>query len=114
MGLDRARPVPEPCRCRRARPRSRLEADSVSFLTTVVAFIIALGSLILIHELGHYLVARMLGVKVLRFSIGFGRPLVSREYGADRTQWVIAAFPLGGYVKMADEREGPVASADLP
>ena len=86
----------------------------MSFLTTLVAFIIALGSLILIHELGHYLVARALGVKVLRFSIGFGRALVSRELGADRTQWVIAAFPLGGYVKMVDEREGPVAAADLP
>ena len=89
-------------------------AGVVSFLTTIVAFIIALGSLILIHELGHYLVARALGVKVLRFSIGFGRPLVSWEYGADRTQWMIAAFPLGGYVKMVDEREGPVAPADLP
>ena len=86
----------------------------MSLLITVVAFIIALGSLILIHELGHYLVARSLGVKVLRFSIGFGRPLISREYGADRTQWVIAAFPLGGYVKMVDEREGPVSPADLP
>ena len=86
----------------------------MSLVTTVVAFIVALGSLILIHELGHYLVARALGVKVLRFSIGFGRALISREYGADRTQWVIAAFPLGGYVKMVDEREGPVAPADLP
>ena len=86
----------------------------MSLLTTVVAFVIALGTLILIHELGHYLIARLLGVKVLRFSIGFGRPLISREYGADRTQWAIAAFPLGGYVKMVDEREGPVAPADLP
>ena len=86
----------------------------MSFLTTVVAVIVALGSLILIHELGHYFVARALGVKVLRFSIGFGRALISREYGADRTQWVIAVFPLGGYVKMVDEREGPVAAADLP
>jgi regulator of sigma E protease len=85
----------------------------VTLLTTVVAFIIALGSLILFHELGHYLVARLLNVKVLRFSIGFGKALVSRELGADRTQWVIAAFPLGGYVKMLDEREGPVAAADL-
>ncbi|MCC7080270.1 MAG: RIP metalloprotease RseP [Burkholderiales bacterium] len=86
----------------------------MTLLTTLVAFVIALGSLILFHELGHYLVARALNVKVLRFSIGFGRPLVSRTYGIDRTQWVIAAFPLGGYVKMADEREGQVASEDLP
>src|SRR5690606_14277449 len=87
---------------------------AMTLLTTVIAFIIALGSLILFHELGHYLVARALGVKVLRFSIGFGRPLVSRTYGADRTEWVIAAFPLGGYVKMVDEREGRVSPADLP
>ena len=86
----------------------------MTLLTTLAAFVIALGSLILFHELGHYLVARALDVKVLRFSIGFGRPLVSRTYGADRTQWVIAAFPLGGYVKMADEREGRVAPEDLP
>ena len=86
----------------------------MTLLTTLVAFVIALGSLILFHELGHYLVARALGVKVLRFSIGFGRPLLSRTYGADRTQWVIAAFPLGGYVKMVDEREGKVAPEDLP
>jgi len=86
----------------------------MTLLTTLLAFVIALGSLILFHELGHYLVARSLGVKVLRFSIGFGRPLLSRTYGADRTQWVIAAFPLGGYVKMVDEREGKVAPEDLP
>jgi regulator of sigma E protease len=86
----------------------------MTLLTTLVAFVIALGSLILFHELGHYLVARALGVKVLRFSIGFGRPLLRRTYGADRTEWVIAAFPLGGYVKMVDEREGKVAPEDLP
>ena len=67
---------------------------------------VALGFLIVIHELGHYLVARLCGVKVLRFSVGFGRPLWRRALGADRTEWVIAAFPLGGYVKMLDEREG--------
>lgn len=83
-------------------------------LTTAVAFVIALGSLILFHELGHYLVARALGVKVLRFSIGFGRPIVRRVFGKDKTEWVIAAVPLGGYVKMVDEREGIVAPADLP
>src|SRR5262245_40755457 len=115
MGLDRARPHAKPRQCRQQpRRQCELRTGTVSLLTTVVAFIVALGSLILIHELGHYLVARALGVKVLRFSIGFGRALISREYGADRTQWVIAAFPLGGYVKMVDEREGPVAFADLP
>jgi regulator of sigma E protease len=86
----------------------------VSLLHTVVSFVIALGVLIVVHELGHYLVARWCGVKVLRFSVGFGRALASRRLGADRTEWVLAAVPLGGYVKMVDEREGPVAPEDLP
>lgn len=84
----------------------------MSLLYTVVAFLVALGSLIVIHELGHYCIARLCNVKVLRFSVGFGRSLWRREYGADRTEWVIAAFPLGGYVKMLDEREGPVDSGE--
>src|SRR5213596_3203495 len=83
-------------------------------LQTLLAFAVALGSLVVIHELGHYLVARWCGVKVLRFSVGFGRVLWSRRYGADRTEWAVSAVPLGGYVKMLDEREGEVASADLP
>lgn len=83
-------------------------------LTTIIAFIVALGTLIVVHELGHYVVARWCGVKVLRFSVGFGRPLVRRVYGADRTEWVIGAIPLGGYVKMVDEREDDVDPADLP
>jgi regulator of sigma E protease len=76
---------------------------------TIAAFVVALGVLIVFHELGHYLVARLFGVKVLRFSIGFGRALWRFRRGRDRTEWVIAALPLGGYVKMLDEREGPVA-----
>ena len=86
----------------------------MSLATTIIAFLVALGSLIVIHELGHFLVARWCGVKVLRFSVGFGRPLWTRLAGPDRTEWVIAAFPLGGYVKMLDEREGPVAREELP
>src|SRR5262245_33414307 len=86
----------------------------MNLVTTIVAFLVALGSLIVIHELGHLLVARWCGVKVLRFSVGFGRPLWTRLAGADRTEWVIAAFPLGGYVKMLDEREGAVAAEELP
>jgi len=86
----------------------------MTLLTTLAAFIVALGVLIVIHEFGHYLVARWCGVKVLRFSVGFGRALWAKRLGADRTEWVIAAFPLGGYVKMADEREGDVAEHDLP
>lgn len=72
------------------------------------AFALALGLLIVAHELGHFLAARLCGVKVLRFSVGFGKPLVTRRLGRDGTEWVLAAFPLGGYVKMLDEREGPV------
>jgi regulator of sigma E protease len=66
-----------------------------------------------VHEFGHFWVARKLGFKVLRFSVGFGRPLYKKVAGADQIEYVIAAIPLGGYVKMLDEREGPVAPADL-
>ncbi|MCX7170708.1 MAG: RIP metalloprotease RseP [Proteobacteria bacterium] len=77
------------------------------------AFALALGVLIVVHELGHFLVARLCGIKVLRFSVGFGRILLSKRWGADHTEWVISAFPLGGYVKMLDEREGPVEAHEL-
>jgi regulator of sigma E protease len=77
----------------------------MSALTTLAAFLVTLGVLIVIHEFGHYWVARRCGVRVLRFSIGFGRPLWKRTYGADRTEWVVAAIPLGGYVRMLDERD---------
>ena len=85
----------------------------MSLLQTVAAFVIALAVLIVVHEYGHYLAARLAGVKVLRFSVGFGRPLLVARRGADRTEWVLAAVPLGGYVKMLDEREGPVAASEL-
>jgi regulator of sigma E protease len=84
----------------------------MSLAHTVIAFIVALGVLIVVHEYGHYLVARLCGVKVLRFSVGFGRPLAVWRRGADGTEWVIAAIPFGGYVKMLDEREAPVAPAE--
>jgi len=67
-----------------------------------------------VHEYGHYLVARLCGIKVLRFSIGFGPSLWKRRIGRDQTEWVIAAVPLGGYVKMLDEREGAVMPEELP
>ena len=80
----------------------------------LLAFVVTLGVLVTFHELGHYVVARLAGVKVLRFSIGFGRILWSRRVGPDATEWALSAVPLGGYVKMVDEREGEVAAADLP
>ncbi|SFM60135.1 RIP metalloprotease RseP [Nitrosomonas communis] len=86
----------------------------MSLLFTILAFIVALGVLITFHELGHYLVARWSGVKVLRFSIGFGQPLFKKRLGKDQTEWVIAALPLGGYVKMLDEHEGEVLPQELP
>jgi len=85
----------------------------MSIISTLIAFVVALGLLIMFHELGHYLVARLCNVKVLRFSLGFGTVLWRRNFGVDRTEWAISAFPLGGYVKMLDEREAPVAAHEL-
>ena len=82
-------------------------------IQTVLAFVVALGVLVVVHELGHFLVARACGVKVLRFSVGFGKALYTRRFGRDATEWSVAAVPLGGYVKMLDEREGPVAPEEL-
>ncbi len=84
----------------------------MSFLITILAFIVALGILVTVHEFGHYWVAKKLGVKVLRFSIGFGKTLWKRNFGSDNTELVIAALPLGGYVKMLDENEGEVSEAE--
>ena len=83
-----------------------------NFLYYLAAFAVVLGILIIVHEYGHYLAARWVGVKVLRFSVGFGPSLWSRRFGRDRTEWTISAFPLGGYVKMLDEREGDVLPED--
>lgn len=81
-------------------------------MLTLLAFLVAIGVLVTFHELGHYWVARLCGVKVLRFSIGFGKPLWS--YWRKGTEWVICPIPLGGYVRMLDEREGPVTEALRP
>ena len=86
----------------------------MSFIWYLIWFVVAVGLLVTVHEFGHFWVARRLGFKVLRFSIGFGRPLLSRVAGADRVEYVVAAVPLGGYVKLLDEREGPVEPQDLP
>ena len=83
------------------------------FLYYIAAFALVLGVLIVVHEFGHYLVARLAGVKVLRFSVGVGRSIWSRQFGRDGTEFSIGAFPLGGYVKMLDEREGTVLAAEL-
>ncbi len=80
----------------------------MTLLTTIASFLLAIGILVTFHELGHYWVARWCDVKILRFSIGFGKPLWLRRYGPDQTEWVLAALPLGGYVRMADERDGSV------
>ncbi|MEO8060061.1 MAG: RIP metalloprotease RseP [Burkholderiales bacterium] len=82
-------------------------------IITVLAFIFTLGVLIVIHEYGHYRVAVACGVKVLRFSVGFGRVILRRQATPDSTEFVLCALPLGGYVKMLDEREGAVAVSDL-
>lgn len=84
----------------------------MSVLHTVVWFLVAIAILVVVHEFGHYLAARLAGVKVLRFSLGFGQPLFSRRFGRDQTEWALAALPFGGYVKMLDEREGEVPAAE--
>jgi regulator of sigma E protease len=74
-------------------------------VTALIAFVVALGILITFHELGHYVVAKLCGVKVLTFSFGFGPKLVKKRLGRDQTEWCISALPLGGYVSMLDERQ---------
>ena len=81
-------------------------------MLTLVAFVVALGLLIAVHEYGHYRVAVACGVKVLRFSIGFGKPLLSWRKPGSSTEFVVCALPLGGYVRMLDEREAPVDPAE--
>lgn len=85
-------------------------------MNTILAFLFAIAILVVVHEFGHYWVARRCGVKVLRFSVGFGKPLFVKRLGADQTEWVLSLIPLGGYVKMLDERETeiPIAPEELP
>ncbi len=82
-------------------------------ITTLLAFIVTLGVLIIVHEYGHYRVAVACGVKVLRFSVGFGRVVWRRQRTPDSTEFVVAALPFGGYVRMLDEREGSVPASDI-
>jgi regulator of sigma E protease len=84
----------------------------MSIIWYALWFIVAVSLLVTVHEFGHFWVARRLGFKVLRFSVGFGKPLIERT-GKDGTVYAVAALPLGGYVKLLDEREGPVPTAEL-
>jgi regulator of sigma E protease len=84
----------------------------IDVLTSLLAFIVAISLLVAIHEYGHYIVGRWMGMKVLRFSIGFGKPIWSWVRGPDRTEYCIASIPLGGYVRFLDGREGPVEPKD--
>ncbi|HSS65283.1 MAG TPA: RIP metalloprotease RseP [Gammaproteobacteria bacterium] len=84
----------------------------MSVLSSILWFVIAIGVLVTVHEFGHFWVARRLGVKVLRFSVGFGRPLWRTRAGRDQVEYVIGAIPLGGYVKMLDEAEGEVPESE--
>lgn len=83
-------------------------------MLTVGAFLLALVVLIVFHEYGHYLAARLCGVKVLRFSVGFGKPLILKQFTPGGTEWVIASIPLGGYVKMLGEQDDQITPADAP
>ena len=85
--------------------------EGIGFVITVLAFLLTIGILIVVHEWGHYRMARACGVKVLRFSVGFGKVLWRRQRTPDSTEFVLAALPLGGYVRMLDEREGAVPPA---
>ena len=82
-------------------------------LITITSFLVTVGVLVIIHEFGHYLAAHAVGVKILRFSVGFGKVLWVRRKGRDATEWVLSAIPLGGYVKMLDEREGDVSKDEV-
>jgi len=84
----------------------------LSALISLLAFIVAISVLVAIHEFGHYIVGRWCGMKVLRFSIGFGKPVWTKIAGQDRTEYCISGIPLGGYVKFLDEREGPIDPED--
>jgi regulator of sigma E protease len=88
--------------------------NPLQILIAIVAFVVAIGILVAVHEFGHFWVARRLGIRVLRFSIGFGRPLWMRKSSKDDVEYVIASVPLGGYVKLLDEREGNVPAHELP
>ena len=83
-------------------------------MLTIAAFIVTIGIIVTIHEFGHFIVARWCGVRVLRFSIGFGKALITKKWGKDQTEFALAAIPLGGFVKMLDEREMKAEAEENP
>src|SRR6476659_3429002 len=90
------------------RPWRNTGADEMlnAPFTYLFAFLAALGLLVVVHEFGHFIVARWCGVKVLRFAVGFGKVIYSHKAGPDQTEWALCSIPLGGYVKMLDEQIG--------
>ena len=81
----------------------------MTILISIISFLVAIAILVGIHEFGHFWVARKLGIKIIRFAIGFGKPIWTyKSKDKDATEYVLAAIPMGGYVKMLDEREGEV------
>ena len=113
--LGQAAAARRPAGAGRARPRACAAAcaGAGAMITTVLAFLVTLAILVVVHEYGHYRVAVACGVKVLRFSVGFGRVLWRRQSGPEATEFVVSALPLGGYVRMLDEREAPVPPEEL-
>jgi regulator of sigma E protease len=87
-------------------------SQMTSFLTSLLSFLVAIAVLVTVHEWGHYVVARLAGVKVLRFSVGFGKPLWLRKWGSDATEYCISAIPIGGYVRLLDERDSEVTDSE--
>ena len=84
----------------------------MSLIYTILIFVLTISIIVTFHEYGHYLAARLCGVKVLEFSVGFGNKLFGKKLGRDKTEYKICALPLGGYVKMLDEREGNVSESE--
>ena len=81
-------------------------------LVSILAFVFAVGLLVTIHEFGHYIVGRYCGMKVLRFSVGFGKPIYSKIAGKDQTEYCLSMIPLGGYVQFLDDRNDVIDSED--
>ena len=84
----------------------------MDFLFSVIAFIVLVGVLVAIHEYGHFIAAKLCNVKVLRYSIGFGKVLASKRSGNDQTEYCLSLIPLGGYVQLLDERSEDVAEEE--